>query len=95
MCLALQDARIRAHYNLVTLLGGCLVWALQQWVFHRQMSTPTLLGMETPLYCRHDGPTDLDLAADGDPALAAGLLRKRQDVFTVRYTLMPQKGPYP
>ena len=53
------------------------------------MSIASLLGMEAPLDCRDewqramDDMSDLDLDADGDPALAAGLLRKRPDGLAI------------
>ena len=55
------------------------------------MSTAALLGMEAPLDCRDewqramDDMSDLDLEADGDPARAAGLLRKRQDGLAINW----------
>ena len=75
------DTLLRAHHNLVSLLWGRLGQASQQWAIHCEMSIASLLGMEAPLDCRDewqramDDMSDLDLDADGDPALAAGLLR--------------------
>ena len=91
ICPALQDARIRAHHNLVTLLWDRLGQASPQWAIHREMSIASLLGMEAPLDCRDewqramDDMSDLDLDADGDPALAAGLLRKRPDGLAINW----------
>ena len=91
ICPALQDARIRAHHNLVTLLWNRLGQASPQWAIHREMSIASLLGMEAPLDCRDewqramDDMSDLDLDADGDPALAAGLLRKRPDGLAINW----------
>ena len=92
VCPALQEARIRAHHNLVTLLWGRLGQASPKWVIHREMSVMSLLGMEAPLDCRDewqramDDLSDLDLdGPDGDPALGAGLLRKRPDGFAINW----------
>ena len=81
MYTALQDARIRGHHNLVTLLRGRLGQASPQQVFHQEMSTASL---QAPLGCRDewqrakDDMSDVDLDGDGDPARTARLLRKRQ-----------------
>ena len=93
ICPALQEARIRAHHNLVTLLWGRLLGqASPTWVIHREMSVMSLLGMEAPLDCHDewqramDDLSDLDLdGPDGDPALRAGLLRKRPDGFAINW----------
>ena len=63
--------------------------ASPRWVIHREMSTASLLGLEATLDCRDewqramDNMSDLDLDSDGDPALAAGLCRKRPDGFAI------------
>ena len=62
-----------------------------QWAIHREMSTASLLGIGAPLDCRNewqraiDDISDLDLAADGDPTLVAGLLCKRPDGLAINW----------
>ena len=89
MCSALQEVWIRAHHNhLVTLLWGRLSQALPQWVILCEMSFISLPGIEASLDCCDElqramsDLSDLELdGPDGDPALGAGLLRKRPDRF--------------
>ena len=85
---ALQEAWIRAHQNLVTLLWGRLSQVLPQWDILCEMSFISLPGVEASLDCCDEWQRamsdlfDLELdGPDGDPSLGPGLLHKHPDRF--------------
>ena len=66
VCLALKEARMRAHHNLVRmLLWAPSVWGLLEkssprWIIHREMTVDALGGLVAPLDCQTDWQRAVD-----------------------------------
>ena len=82
-CPALNEARIRAHHNLVRMLWGLLEKSFPRWIIHREMTVNALCGLVAPLDCQADWQRAVpaavdelhepDLEIEEDQAAAAGL----------------------
>ncbi len=92
VCPALKDARIRAHHNLAGMLWQRVEQLQSKWQVVRELTVAGLLGLAAPddrrdEWCRvWDEVSEDDLDVAGDPALLAGLSRKRPDAMAVHWS---------